>query len=294
MERQPGVIWSPWESLNLGAVFKTGLTADASLQRSRVDFFQSTVDGSVVQTTNAYGRDDLTIRIPGAAGVGASWRPRSNLTISLDYTRTRWSTGQIHNFFTLPRTEPDQPPPTPKAPQRFLPVATVSDPHQGRGAAGHLAAPRGRRVRRHQESPEDGLSGRGTSPTASTSRRRQEEPPTLSRPSPSGTGLIVGPFLFDVAYLHETGSYLSIDPRATGSPPEEQREGSAASSSRSSTATRAGRDLARAAAKPLRGAPSARRRRRRGADPQRCSSARPDRRPGRRARRLPSGHSVNR
>jgi hypothetical protein len=26
-----------------------------------------------------------------------------------------------------------------------------------------------------------------------------------------GTGLIVGPILFDIAYLHETGSYLSID-----------------------------------------------------------------------------------
>ncbi len=27
-----------------------------------------------------------------------------------------------------------------------------------------------------------------------------------------GTGLIVGPILFDIAYLRETGSYLSIDP----------------------------------------------------------------------------------
>jgi len=205
-----GLIWSPWESLNLGAVFKTGLTADASLQRSRVDFFQSTVDGSVVQTTNAYGRDDLTIRIPGAAGVGASWRPRSNLTISLDYTRARWSTGQIHNFFTLPRTEPDQPPPTPKPPNDFfpsLPYPTLikdveqQDTSQLRAGVEYVV------IKNRLKWPiRAGYFTDGQYFQAATGGAPTFHAFTV------GTGLIVGPFLFDVAYLHETGSYLSIDP----------------------------------------------------------------------------------
>lgn len=214
-----GVIWSPWESLNLGAVFKTGLTTDVSLQRSRVDFFRSTVDGSVVQTTNAYGRDDLRLRIPGAAGVGASWRPRSNLTLSLDYTRTRWSTGEIHNFFTLRRTEPDQPPPVPKPPNDFFPVLPYptlndvdqQDTSQLRAGVEYVV------IKNRIKWPiragyfTDGQYFRAATGLSPTGQPLLGQAPTFHAFT-VGTGLIVGPILFDIAYLHETGSYLSIDP----------------------------------------------------------------------------------
>jgi long-subunit fatty acid transport protein len=204
-----GVIWSPWEKLNLGAVFKTGLTADAHLQRSRVDFFNSSVDGSVIQTTNAYGRDDLTVRIPEAAGVGASWRPRSNLTLSLDYTRAHWSSGRITNFFTLPRTEPDQPPPVPKAPNDFFPVLpypTLNDVDQRNTSQLRSGVEYVVIKNRIRWPIRVGYFTDGQYFRAATG-----EAPTFHAFT-VGTGLIVGPFLFDVAYLHETGSYLSVDP----------------------------------------------------------------------------------
>ena len=204
-----GVIWSPWESLNLGAVFKTGLTADASLQRSRVDFFTSEVDGTKIQTTNAYGRDDLTIRIPASAGVGASWRPRSNLTLSLDYTQARWSTGEIRNFFTLPRTEPDQPPPIPKPPNDFfplLPYPTLNDIHQQDTSQLRVGAEYVVIKNRLRWPIRAGYFTDGQYFRAATG-----EAPTFHAFT-VGTGLIVGPILLDVAYLHEKGSYLSVDP----------------------------------------------------------------------------------
>jgi long-subunit fatty acid transport protein len=204
-----GLIWSPWESLNLGAVFKTGLTADATLQRSRVDFFQSAVDGSIVQTTNAYSRSDLTIDIPRAAGIGASWRPRSNLTVSLDYTRAHWSTGLIRNFFTLPRTEPDQPPPVPRPPKDFFPVKPYpslndtdqQDTSQLRAGVEYVVIKD--RIRWPIRA--------GYFTDSQYFRAATGEAPTFHGFT-VGTGLIVGPFLFDVAYLRETGSYLSTDP----------------------------------------------------------------------------------
>ena len=186
-----------------------GLTADVSLQRSRVDFFRSSVDGSVIQTTNAYGREDLTIRIPGAAGVGASWRPRSSLTISLDYTRARWSSGQIRNFFTLPRTEPDQPPPVPKFPNDFfptLPYPTLNDVDQQDTSQIRAGVEYVVIKDRILWPLRVGYFSDGQYFRAATG-----EAPTFHAFT-VGTGLIVGPFLFDIAYLHETGSYLSVDP----------------------------------------------------------------------------------
>jgi hypothetical protein len=204
-----GLIWSPWESLNLGAVFKTGLTTDVSLQRSRVDFFQSTVDGSVVQTTNAYGRTDLTIDIPRAAGIGASWRPRSNLTLSLDYTRAHWSAGRIRNFFTLARTEPDQPPPTPRFPNDFFPILpypTLNDIDQ-RDTSQLRAGVEYVVIKNRLRWPlRAGYFTDGQYFRAATGEAPMFHGFTV------GTGLILGPILFDIAYLRETGSYLSIDP----------------------------------------------------------------------------------
>ncbi len=115
-----GAIVSPWESLNLGVVFKTGFNALAELRRVRYDTFPS--DAPTLRDTtnfNIYGRDDVRLTLPGAVGVGVSWRPRSNLTISLDYTQTNWSAGRIRNCCTLARANfnpDDRPFPVPFGP----------------------------------------------------------------------------------------------------------------------------------------------------------------------------------
>jgi len=96
-----GAIVSPWDSLNLGFVFKTGLTAKASLSRVRYDAF-GPQDGDRTNF-NIYSYDAVRVALPGALGVGASWRPRSSLTLSMDYTRTNWSEGNIRSFFALAR-----------------------------------------------------------------------------------------------------------------------------------------------------------------------------------------------
>jgi long-subunit fatty acid transport protein len=95
-----GLIWSPVESLNLGVVGKTPFTGHMKLRRSRTDFFTEPVDPSTT-TRNYAGPRDVQLDFPGAVGAGASWRPRSALTLSADYTRTFWSEGRIRNFFTL-------------------------------------------------------------------------------------------------------------------------------------------------------------------------------------------------
>lgn len=102
-----GAIVSPWDSLNLGLVFKTGLTASASLSRVRYDEF-GPQDGKRTNF-NLFANDDVQLTLPGATGIGASWRPRSNLTLSVDYTRTNWSEGEIRNFFALARANVTSP-----------------------------------------------------------------------------------------------------------------------------------------------------------------------------------------
>jgi long-subunit fatty acid transport protein len=101
-----GAIVSPWESLNLGIVVKTGFTATAKLKRVRYDSFpeHDTVPARTI--FNVYSREDLRLKLPEALGLGASWRPRSNLTLSMDYTLTNWSAGSIRQFFALPRASP--------------------------------------------------------------------------------------------------------------------------------------------------------------------------------------------
>ena len=97
-----GLIWSPVEDLNLAVVGKTPFTAKVVLYRERTDF----VTGEDGAPDEAFGpfqheSDDVRLEFPGAWGVGASWRPRNNLTFSSDYTRTYWSKARIENYFTL-------------------------------------------------------------------------------------------------------------------------------------------------------------------------------------------------
>jgi long-subunit fatty acid transport protein len=91
-----GLIWSPVEELNLGVVGKTPFTADVVLYRRRTDLITGQQPEMI-----SYTSDDVRLEFPGAFGVGGSWRPRDNLTVSADYTRTYWSDARIRNYFTL-------------------------------------------------------------------------------------------------------------------------------------------------------------------------------------------------
>src|SRR5262249_10701379 len=100
-----GLIVSPLENLNLGIVGKLQFSGDVQLSRFRSD---TNANGETL--SNTFTSNQLQLRFPGAWGLGASWRPRNNLTVSADFTQTFWSNGQIVNYFTLPpRTDPSKP-----------------------------------------------------------------------------------------------------------------------------------------------------------------------------------------
>jgi long-subunit fatty acid transport protein len=106
-----GIILTPWESLNVGVVYKTALQGDAHMYFSRRDLDPVTLSdsGSLYYVyENKSERSDLRLDFPGAFGVGTSWRPASPLTLSIDYTRTFWSQSHIYNFFLVPQVGPPE------------------------------------------------------------------------------------------------------------------------------------------------------------------------------------------
>jgi long-subunit fatty acid transport protein len=196
-----GVIWSPVEEVNLAAVFKTSFTGDVRLSRMRTDTFSS---GAV--TTNASSSSDVRLDFPAALGFGVSWRPRSPLTISADYTRSYWSGAYIHNYFVLPGTPPPKAaaPSVSPPPRTFsrLPWPTVDTPAQNdteqiRGGVEYVV-----------------LAGKLKVPIRIGYFSDQQLELALNGKAPrfnswtAGTGLIVGPVLFDVAYLYQSGTFF--------------------------------------------------------------------------------------
>jgi hypothetical protein len=192
-----GVIYTPWPQLNVGAVYKTPFTGKVTLAQTRVDQV-----GLEAETTNAATSDDVRLDVPGAFGLGASWRPISTLTVSADWTRTFWSEGRIKNFFRLDRTPvagDDQPPPVV---YEELPYPTLIDRDQQDTTQVRLGVEyvviRGP-VRWPLRAgwftdwqyfrQADGTTPRYTGFTL-------------------GTGIILGSAMLDVAWLRESGDYL--------------------------------------------------------------------------------------
>jgi long-chain fatty acid transport protein len=201
-----GLIWSPLESLNVGLVGKTRFTGDLRGRRQRTDYF-SELNPEQADTTNK-GDGDVRLDFPGALGVGASWRPRSALTLSADYTRTFWSEGRIRNFFLLPPTLPTQPVPPEKQTFPDLLYPTLDDTRQFDTEQVRLGAEFvviGARVK---------VPIRGGVFTDSQyfADAFGQAPRFIG--FSMGTGLIVGPVLFDVAFVREQGTYP--DPERTG------------------------------------------------------------------------------
>ena len=197
-----GLVWSPHADLNLGLVYKSAFTADVQLNKSRTDL---TVPPSSNQASNASLGIPITLDFPAAIGIGASWRPRSRLTLSADYTRTAWSKGEIHNFFTLPAGAPGTGMPTIYESLPYPSLATDEtqpqhDTIQVRGGVefvfifGRVKVPvrAGAFSDRQYFQASDGTPPHFTGLTA-------------------GTGVVIGPVLFDVAFIRERGSYLAVN-----------------------------------------------------------------------------------
>jgi hypothetical protein len=208
-----GIIWEPFQSLNLGVVGKTPFTAGVDLLRERTDISPS---GSTFTTNAAGPRDNVEIEFPGAVGVGASWRPRDVLTVSVDYTRSVWSRARIRNFFTLAPTSEGEDPLTPEESGDswpVLPYPTLSvgarDTDQVRVGVEYVII--GERARWPIRAGY--FSDTQTGPAA------QNEGGTVTIVSQrfngftAGAGIGVGPILIDVAFLHQSGDYLNLDLR---------------------------------------------------------------------------------
>lgn len=205
-----GLIYSPIESLNLGAVYKSGFTADVDLKRSRSDAATATQPA----TTNSFRRETVSMDFPAALGVGASWRPKTPLTVSADYTRTRWSHARIYQYFTLAPTPP-APPLLPEDSFESLlypvlvPGLEQTDTQQIRLGAEYVIIKQrvkwpvraGYFVDRQLFKAFDDVTG-----------LRSKTP--VFHGFSVGTGIIVGDVLIDVAYVYEKGTYLEADPEA--------------------------------------------------------------------------------
>lgn len=201
-----GLLFSPVPSVNLGAAFKTPFEASVHMARSRTD-------AGDPPTTNSFPRDDVRLRMPGALGVGLSWRVRSSLTISADYTRSFWSDAEIYNFFTLGKCI---------APGNCPVPQLVVDPDAPEGPGGglypRLPYPTLTEDQRDTQELRAGLE-------YVIFRRRFKWPLRVGaftdrqyftddtgqaprfRGLTVGTGLIVGPVMLDAAFVYEWGDY---------------------------------------------------------------------------------------
>jgi long-chain fatty acid transport protein len=191
-----GLIVTPAPTLNFGLVFKTPFTAGVTLTRRRTDFSS---EPTTEDTSNSFTSDAVRLDFPGALGFGVSWRPRSPLTVSVDYTRTFWSDARIRSFFLLPPTGPPQVFDTLPFPD--LETDLQADTEQIRLGIEYVVI--GRRLKwplragyfnDRQFFLADGEAPRFNGFTA-------------------GVGMLVGPVLFDVAYLRESGSYTDLETR---------------------------------------------------------------------------------
>jgi hypothetical protein len=201
-----GVIWSPSDSVNLGAVFKTPFRADVGLTKRRDDTWADATGLDDV-TSNVASSDDVTVDFPASVGFGISWRLRDTLTLCADFTQTRWSKAYIQDYFILPftpRREDPSEPVSPPPPIDFdeLPYPTLTseqvDAQQIRVGAEWVVI----------SSPRIKIPVRA----GYFNDRRITAYPDGSIPRYNGvtvgTGLILGSLLLDMAYLLEFGDDL--------------------------------------------------------------------------------------
>jgi hypothetical protein len=201
-----GVVWSPHADFNLGLVYKSAFTADVQLNKSRTDL---TVPSSSNQASSTDpGMAPITLDFPAAIGVGGSWRPRSRLTVSADYTRSFWSKGEIRNFFSLPQARPGPGTPTiyPSLPYPSLdPSQPQHDTAQVRGGVEFVF-----------------IFGRVKLPVRAGAFSDRQYVEAIDGTPPhftgltAGTGVVIGPVLVDVAFIRERGNYQAVGTTTAG------------------------------------------------------------------------------
>jgi hypothetical protein len=191
-----GAIWSPMPDVNLAVSGRTRFTGKVSLDRTRLD---PPFGDRLETTTNGYSSEAVRLDFPGAIGAGVSWRARSTLTLSADYTRTFWATASIHNFFTLPVTGEPVPPddvfdelpyPALDRPQTDTDQLRLGFEHVVLGRRVKVPLRFGLFTDRQYFFAEDGSIPRFYGFTL-------------------GAGVLAGPMLFDLAYVYEGGSYAA-------------------------------------------------------------------------------------
>jgi long-subunit fatty acid transport protein len=198
-----GVIWSPVEELNLAVVGKTPFTADVVLERTRTDFV--TQEGGPDDELGPVfvKSDDVRLEFPGAWGVGASWRPRSTLTVAADYTRTYWSKARIENYFTLLEVTDESQPTTNYFVSLVWPnvdAESQADSIQLRFGIEYVILGSKVKVPVRAGYVNDQIY----------TKDYQGEAPHFNAVT-AGTGLIAGSALFDIAYQYQWGSYRAPD-----------------------------------------------------------------------------------
>jgi long-subunit fatty acid transport protein len=146
--------------------------------------------------------------LPGALGVGVSWRPVGQLTLSADYTRTYWSRARIRNFFTLAPTPDGEEPPAPEDSGDVFPllpyptlVVKAFDAEQIRAGVEYVLI-------------HDGVRWPVRAGFFSNQKTFPESGTPASAPwfngGTLGVGMGVGPLMLDAAFVYESGDY--VDP----------------------------------------------------------------------------------
>ena len=207
-----GMMWSPVDNLNLGVVGRTPFTAVLNLRRFRRDFGPS--DSADEFTENAGERSDILIDFPASAGVGASWRVTNALTVSADYTRTFWSKGRVRNFFQVEPTPAGEAPPEPNL-FTTLPYPTLddrdqTDTQQVRLGLEYVVLTGPVKIPFRVGAFVDRQYFRAAAPDGTS----VGEAPWF-RGYTVGTGLSVGPVLFDAAFVLERGDFTASDDLST-------------------------------------------------------------------------------
>jgi long-subunit fatty acid transport protein len=221
-----GLIVSPIEQLNLAAVFKTPFTANVRLDKARRDSW-GTVGSIEEVTSNAHASDAVRLEFPSSFGFGISWRPRDTVTLSADYTRTRWSETRIDGYFDLDVTgRSDEgvssapPAPTVYGPLQYPSLRAVPDPSDPEDPARLLGQQDAEQIRAGIEWVL--IKGRLKVPLRAGYFNDRQIIPISGGDPPRfngitvGTGIILGSLLVDVAYVYEFGEYYLASEAAGG------------------------------------------------------------------------------
>jgi hypothetical protein len=216
-----GIMVSPVEQVNLAAVYKTPFSASLRLDKARRDYWGPAGAPEEV-TTNAASSDAGQLDFPSSLGFGVSWRPRDTVTVSADVTRTSWSEARIFDYYDLtvtPRANdsgtPGVPPPPVVFPRLQYPtLREVPDPDG-------LDQENAQQIRLGVEWVL--IKGRVKVPLRAGYFSDRQITAVAAGNAPrfngftAGTGLILGPMLLDVAYVHEFGEY-TVASTAAGNP----------------------------------------------------------------------------